>query len=121
MKKLALVFLVGMSIANVANAQFQFGIKAGANFSTVNGSDVAGASTVTGFNGGVYFKLPLTGHLSIQPGLYSGQGFGDNDGTVDAKQHFNYFNIPVLLKYTHFSGLFVKTRSSGRRADERKL
>jgi hypothetical protein len=110
MKKLALVFLAGMSIATAANAQFQFGIKAGANFSTVNGSDVAGASTVTGFNGGVYFKLPITGHLSIQPELlYSGQGFGDNDGTVDAKQHFNYFNIPVLLKYTHFSGLFVET------------
>jgi hypothetical protein len=110
MKKLALVFLAGMSIATAAKAQFQFGVKAGANFSTVNGSDVSGAGTVTGFNGGVYFKLPLTGHLSIQPELlYSGQGFEDNSGGVDAKQHFNYFNIPFLLKYTHFSGLFVET------------
>jgi Outer membrane protein beta-barrel domain len=110
MKKLALVFLAGMSIATAANAQFQFGIKAGANFSTVNGSDVSGASTLTDFNGGVYFKLPLTHHLSIQPELlYSGQGFEDNSGGVTEKQHFNYFNIPVLLKYTHFSGLFVET------------
>ena len=110
MKKLALVFLAGMSIATAANAQFQFGVKAGANFSTVNGNDAGGASTLTGFNGGVYFKLPLPGHLSIQPELlYSGQGFEDNSGGVNGKQHFNYFNIPVLLKYTHFSGLFIET------------
>jgi hypothetical protein len=109
MKKLALVFLAGMSIATAANAQFQFGIKAGANFSTVNGSAVQDASTIAGFNGGVYFKLPLVHGLSIQPELlYSGQGFGDNGGGENDKQHFNYFNIPVLLKYTHFSGLFVE-------------
>lgn len=110
MKKLALVFLAGMSIATAANAQFQFGIKAGANFSTVNGSDVSGAGTLTDFNGGAYFKLPVTRHLAIQPELlYSWQGYEDNSGGLDAKQHFNYFNIPVLLKYTHFSGLFVET------------
>jgi hypothetical protein len=109
MKKLALVLLAGMSIATAANAQFQFGIKAGANFSTVNGSAEPNASTMAGFNGGVYFKLPLTGHLSIQPELlYSGQGFEDNGGGENDKQHFNYFNIPILLKYTHFSGLFVE-------------
>jgi hypothetical protein len=110
MKKLALVFLAGMSIATAANAQFQFGVKAGANFSTVNGNDAGGASSLAGFNGGVYFKLPLAHGLSIQPELlYSGQGFEDNSGGVDGKQHFNYFNIPFLLKYTHFSGLFVET------------
>lgn len=110
MKKLALVFLAGMSIATAANAQFQFGVKAGANFSTVNGNDAGGASTLAGFNGGVYFKLPLPNHFSIQPELlYSGQGFEDNSGGISAKQHFNYFNIPLLLKYTHFSGLFVET------------
>lgn len=111
MKKLALVFLAGMSIATAANAQFQFGVKAGANFSTVSGSAVSDANTLAGFNGGVYFKLPLPGsHLAIQPELlYSGQGFQDNSGGFTSTQHFNYFNIPFLLKYTHFSGLFVET------------
>jgi Outer membrane protein beta-barrel domain len=109
MKKLALVFLAGMSIATAANAQFQFGIKAGANFSTVSGSAVQDASTLAGFNGGVYFKLPITGHLAFQPELlYSGQGFEDNSGGFTSTQHFNYFNIPLLLKYTHFSGFFVE-------------
>jgi hypothetical protein len=109
MKKLALVLLAGMSIATAANAQFQFGIKAGANFSTVNGNAIQDAGTIAGFNGGVYFKLPLAHGLSIQPEfLYSGQGFEDNAGGENDKQHFNYFNIPVLLKYTHFSGLFVE-------------
>ncbi len=110
MKKLALVFLAGMSIATAAHAQFQFGVKAGANFSSVNGNATSDVSTLAGFNGGVYFKLPVVGHWSIQPELlYSGQGFEDNSGGFTSKQHFNYFNIPLLLKYTHFSGLFLET------------
>jgi hypothetical protein len=115
MKRLALVFLAGISFATV-NAQFQFGIKAGANFANVNGDGLDGASTstLTGFNGGVYFKLPLAPHVAIQPELvYSGQGFktdvNTGTATVTVSQHANYFNIPVLLKYTHFTGLFLET------------
>lgn len=110
MKKLALVLFAGMSIATAAKAQFQFGVKAGANFSSVSGSATSDESTLAGFNGGVYFKLPIVGHWSIQPEfLYSGQGFQDNSGGFTSTQHLNYFNVPLLLKYSHFSGLFVET------------
>jgi hypothetical protein len=109
MKKLALVFLAGISFATT-NAQFQFGVKAGANFSTFTGDAVNGAKTLVGFNGGVYAKLPIAHSLSVQPELvYSGQGAkGDEVGT-SFSEHANYFNIPVLLKYQNFTGFFLET------------
>jgi Outer membrane protein beta-barrel domain len=108
MKKLALVLLAGFSFA-AAHAQFAFGIKGGANFSNVNGSDVSGTSSLVGFNAGVYLKLPVTKHLSIQPEVvYSGQGFKATNNGVTGSQHENYINIPVLLKY-HVAGVFIET------------
>lgn len=109
MKKLAFLFLAGISVVT-ANAQFQFGVKAGANFSNLTGSDVQDAKTLVSVNAGVFAKLPVTRTVSVQPELvYSGQGAKYNDGTVTATQHINYFNIPVLLKYHNFSGFFLET------------
>jgi hypothetical protein len=111
MKKLALLILAGSFFAT-ANAQFAFGIKAGANFSNDNGNGLNGVSTstLTGFNGGVFFKVPVAGHLAIQPELlYSGQGFKANEGGYDATFTENYINIPVLLKYRFPMGLFIET------------
>lgn len=109
MKKLALVFLAGISFATT-NAQFQFGVKAGANFSSLNGSDVQDAKGLVGFNAGVYAKLPIAHSFFVQPELlYSGQGAKFDDGTVTTTQHVNYFNVPVLLKYQNFTGFFLET------------
>jgi hypothetical protein len=108
MKKLALLFLAGISFATT-NAQFQFGVKAGADFSTWKGKDVS-AKTITGFNGGVYAKLPVTQTISVQPELvYSGQGAKLDADPSPITSRANYFNIPVLLKYQHFTGLFIET------------
>jgi hypothetical protein len=108
MKKLALVFLAGISFATT-NAQFQFGVKAGANFSTFTG-DADGLKTLVGFNGGVYAKLPVTHTVSIQPELvYSGQGAKEDISGTTISLHANYFNIPVLLKYQNFTGFFIET------------
>ena len=111
MKKLALLILAGISFAT-ANAQFAFGIKAGANFSNVSGDGLDGisTSTLTGFNGGFYVRLPLGHGFAIQPELvYSGQGFKTDVSDVTVTEHENYINFPILLKYTHFSGLFLET------------
>ncbi|HEV3326648.1 MAG TPA: porin family protein [Puia sp.] len=111
MKKLALLILAGSFFAT-ANAQFAFGIKAGANFSNASGDGLSGlsTSTLTGFNGGVFFKLPIGGHLSIQPELvYSGQGFKADENGYTATFTENYINIPVLLKYRFPMGLFIET------------
>ncbi len=109
MKKLALVLLAGFFFAT-AHAQFAFGIKGGANISNVNGSDVTNINSVVGFNAGAYLKVPLTRHLSIQPEVvYSGQGFKETTSGVSTTQIESYVNVPVLLKYTHFTGVFIET------------
>jgi Outer membrane protein beta-barrel domain len=109
MKKLAFLLLAGIT-GVTANAQFQFGVKAGANFSTLTGADVQDAKTLVSVNGGVFAKLPLTHSISVQPELvYSGQGAKYNDGSLAATQHINYFNVPVLLKYHNFTGFFLET------------
>ena len=113
MKKLALLILAGSFFAT-ANAQFAFGIKAGANFSNATGDGLTGlnTSTLAGFNGGVFFKVPVTGHLAIQPELvYSGQGFKGTSSAFSGTGTFteNYINIPVLLKYRFPMGLFIET------------
>ena len=111
MKKLALVLFVGLSFTTAANAQLAFGVKAGANFSSISGSDAQGAKTLVGFNGGAYLGLGLGHGLSLQPELvYSLQGYKADDGNGGtATQTENYLNIPVLLKYRFPMGLFIET------------
>ena len=109
MKKAFLVLVAGISLAS-AKAQVQFGVKAGANFATLSGSDVQGAKTLTGFNGGVFVKLPLVSALSLQPEvLYSGQGAKSTEGSTDVSLNFGYINVPVLAKYTFPMGISVLT------------
>jgi len=103
MKKLALVLVAGISLAT-ANAQIQFGIKAGANFATI--TSAPGSKTLVSFNGGALVKIPLADAFSLQPEVvYSGQG-AKFDGGSD---HLNYINIPVLATYTLPVGVFFKT------------
>jgi len=108
-KKLLLLLLVSCSLAT-ANAQIQFGLKVGANFATVTGSDATGAKSTIGFNGGVMGKIPLTDMLSLQPEIvYSGQGAKADDGSGGtATVHLNYINVPVLLTYTLSEGVFFQ-------------
>lgn len=104
MTKLALVLTVCIASTFGANAQIQFGFKAGANFATITSS--TGGSTLINFNAGALVKVPLTDALSLQPeAVYSGQGIKGSGG----KLHLNYINIPVLLTYTLPQGLFFQT------------
>jgi hypothetical protein len=107
MKKLALVILAGVSFAT-ANAQFQFGAKGGLNFASLDGSDIQGAKTRIGFNLGVYARLPIAAHVSLQPELYySAQGA--NFSNPDEKFPANYMNVPVLLRFGVGEGFAIYT------------
>jgi hypothetical protein len=109
MKKLALLFLAGVSIAT-ANAQVQFGVKAGGNFATQTGSDAGDSRTLFGFNAGAFLKLPIQRGLSVQPELvYSGQGARYDVGGTTTSYHANYLNIPILLKFSHRAGPYFET------------
>lgn len=112
MKKLALVFLAGLSLAT-AKAQIQFGVKAGANFANLRVSpsqDGFSLSNKIDFNGGVLVNIPLVSKLSLQPEVvYSGQGSKFSESGFDGKYNFAYVNIPVLVKYKIAAGFFAET------------
>jgi hypothetical protein len=109
MKKLALILFAGISFAT-AHAQFQFGVKGGLNLANL--SDVQGVSwnTQFSFNGGIFLKLPVAPHVSIQPELvYSGQGASSDNGGSTASEHINYVNLPILLKLSSRTGFYFET------------
>jgi hypothetical protein len=58
MKKLVVLFLSAGAFFT-ANAQVQFGVKAGANFATLAGSGADGAKTKVDFHGGAFAHIPL--------------------------------------------------------------
>ena len=104
MKKLALALFVFTFSFMGVNAQVQFGLKGGANFSTLTNS--TGGSTLINFNAGMLVKIPLDHVLSLQPeAYYSGQGIKAPDGKIVV----NYINIPFLLTYTLPAGVFFQT------------
>ena len=108
MKKLYLLLLTVFSLA-AADAQVQFGVKAGANFSTFTG-DVSGAKMKVGFHGGALVALPLFSEFSLQPEvMFSGQGTKFSESGFTATWNANYINVPVLFKYNNPTGFFAET------------
>jgi opacity protein-like surface antigen len=98
MKK-AIVLLIMMSIFSPLNAQtLKFGLKAGANFSNLEGNNVEG-STYTSFHFGALLEIKLLENLSLQPELvYSSQGSKIDEAAFD-DINYNYITVPVLAKF----------------------
>lgn len=98
MKKLICVLTI-VFIVSISNAQtVKFGLKAGANFSQLDGKDID-ASTYTSFHFGAVLEIKLLENLSLQPEfLYSSQGTTINQaGFKDI--NYNYATVPVLAKF----------------------
>jgi len=80
----------------------KFGIKGGYNLTTLYSSDVSTDHMKSGFNAGVYAKLPVTKGFSIQPEvLYSLKGAkADYDnfvqGSGEYRFNLGYIEVPVL-------------------------
>ncbi|NCT18416.1 MAG: outer membrane channel superfamily protein [Flavobacteriaceae bacterium CG_4_8_14_3_um_filter_34_10] len=100
MKRIILV-IFATCFAITTNAQgIDFGVKAGANFSTI--TDASGFDNKTGFHAGIFLGLKFTDKLALQPELlYSQQGAEFNAGKFD----LDYVNIPVVLKLYLIQGL----------------
>lgn len=80
----------------------QLGIKGGINFSNMYTKDVDQNNMLTGFNIGVFAKMPVTNFLAIQPELYfttKGAEVTYNNSFVDGtvKYRLNYVELPVLV------------------------
>jgi hypothetical protein len=123
MKKSKLVVLAAvlLSITWTASAQdngsntqsmaVSFGLKGGANLSTINGGIESPESRVS-FHAGVLAEFPIAEIFSIQAeALYSGQGaefeYEGSDGDK-AELQLDYINVPVLAKFYLFKGFSLE-------------
>lgn len=104
MKKIILLFAVSIITGSpFAQLNIGFGIKAGANFSTLtNAPTGTSASTSTkykvGFNGGAFADFGVGSGITISPELtFSQLGGKANDNTVTL--NFNYVDFTVVGKY----------------------
>ena len=98
MKKVLIVLLLCFGMSTVNAQMFKFGLKAGANFSNLEGDGVDG-STYTSYHFGAVLEFKLLENLSLQPELlYSSQGTKVNEESLD-KINYNYVTVPVLAKF----------------------
>lgn len=78
------------------------GFKGGVNFSTLYTEDSQDSKMLAGFNIGLFSKVPVTGHVALQPELYfttKGSEVTYNNTFVDGTARFklNYIELPLLL------------------------
>src|SRR5687768_5060116 len=84
-----------------ASAQPSFGVKAGINISNLstNNTDGVEPENRTGFIGGVFVTLPVSGIFAIQPEVLVGmQGAKFTEDGESAKLQLNYLQVPVLAR-----------------------
>ena len=110
MKKLFLLFVCASTFA-AAQAQVQFGAKAGLNLASISGEDKPDdMSMKLGLNIGVFADISVAETFSVKPELvYSSQGYkiAGEDGSM--RGVLSYINLPVLAKYNDPSGFFAET------------
>lgn len=110
MKKVGLI--IGFTLVNlVAQAtfsqtgnKFKFGIKGGANFSNISTDNASNNKVNTGFNLGLFAKVPITKSFAIQPEIYFTTKGSEHtyqnifvNGT--ANYELNYIEVPVLMVF----------------------
>ncbi|MFC4162202.1 porin family protein [Epilithonimonas zeae] len=94
MKKL--IFTAAIAIFGLSNAQ-TFGLKAGANVSSVSNSEDSKAKF--GFYAGAFVNVPIAEIFSLQPEvLYNSKGV-KYDGAGDGKLNLDYISVPVMFQY----------------------
>lgn len=113
MKKLLFVGIALTSVM-ITSGQIKIGVEAGVNVANwkeePDNGQVHELSTLTNFNAGAFVSIPLMKGLTLQPEImYSGAGskYAESDGD-SGTYHFDYLNIPVLLKYTTSIGVFAE-------------
>jgi hypothetical protein len=105
-----LIALISTIATLTGNAQVQFGLKAGANFSNFAGFGNDGYRTKAGFQGGELVIVPLANSFFLQPEVnYSIEGVNATVSGINYQLNQNYLNAPVLIKYKHKSGCFAES------------
>lgn len=104
MKKILIAFCVFSISCTILNAQdFKVGLKAGANFTKIDGASLSKEYKLN-YHAGAFIELELNKKIGLQPEFLLSQSEAQiiNNGTITyPKSDFklNYLNIPILLKY----------------------
>jgi hypothetical protein len=109
MKKLILPALFFLGITTTQAQDFSFGVKAGLNYTAVEGEDVPSAYGYKfGGHAGLIANIGISEMVSVNPELvfsqkgYDGGGIertiGGGKFESDAKQHLNYIDVPLLAQ-----------------------
>lgn len=100
MKKI--IFISAFLLIGIFQADAQmlkFGVKAGANFNSLDGDDAQGLDTYTSFHFGALLEVKVFENFAIQPELlYSSQGAKVNEENIK-DINFSYITVPVLAKF----------------------
>ena len=96
MKKLLLMAILLVAGSTSMNAQgIDFGVKAGANFSNLDGDGMDG-DNLTSFHAGALLEINVFENFSVQPEvMYSSQGTKLEDEDIK----LDYISVPVLAKF----------------------
>ena len=112
MKKLFFICLVLLSTKGFSQVflnRFEFGLKAGANYSNFTNTDFA-TDPLVGFHAGATVAFKITDNFLVQEEfLFSSQGAkikGDVFGNNDIKLY--YISVPFLAKYRTNSGFYIE-------------
>ncbi|PKG50857.1 porin family protein [Olleya sp. 1-3] len=107
MKKLLLITVISVLAFTKSQAQdVKFGVKLGANFSSIYGDTSDEIETITSvISFGAYSEIAFNEKFSFQPELmYSIQGFSVGDDIVT----LNYLGLPLMGKYYVTKGLSLE-------------
>jgi len=111
MKKRLFLVLCIIGAIFQSEAQVHFGVKAGYNLSDIyiSGTNVTSeVKSKSGFNAGVFSTIQLSKLFALQPEVfYSEQGAQRKDSSANV--NYNYLNVPILIKYQLYSGIFIET------------
>ena len=106
MKNVFIAILLVLTLAVCVDAQEQVrgltgkGIKVGINISNFSGSEVGMVSARTGFGFGGFLTYNLSPQFAVQPEVLYMQKGTEYDFIATMTWAANYFEIPVLAKYT---------------------
>jgi len=113
--KMKLFFLAGgmffLTAVSTAQHGVRWGVKAGANFATVNTeSSAPDWGSRIGVHAGLLAHIHLSKNWALQPELvYSLQGSKNTVGSVKQTNNLHYVNVPVLVQYMFNNGFRLQT------------
>ncbi|MCX2719983.1 porin family protein [Lentiprolixibacter aurantiacus] len=110
MRKLMLISLLSLfALTSYAQADVNFGARAGVNLATLSGDDSDFYDTRTAIYLGFMAEFGLTDMLALRPELnFSMQGAKISEGGEEADLKINYLNIPVMLKIGVTDGFYFE-------------